>query len=147
VTIDDLFLPDHVERFSDLVDRTLSADRSPGVYVFAAAEPFDLPEGWSDILYIGSTGFRSLHERMNDYVREALLYPNPVYRRGAERKIAAFFAEHDDLRLAWVPEASKEDAEQYEEELLRLFVGEHGGRPPFNLRGGWVGGKPSSPRR
>jgi hypothetical protein len=138
VSIDDLFQPRDIERFSNLVDQgTHSVDRSPGVYVFSAGELFERRAGASDILYIGSAGHRSLRERINDYVREAKRYPNPVYRPGAERLIAEFFAESDDLvLLGWWAEASKEDAKESEDELLRLFVRDHGERPPFNLRGG-----------
>jgi excinuclease UvrABC nuclease subunit len=105
-----------------------AAPKSVGVYAIRRDTSFSRIRGASDILYVGSAANqKGLHGRIGQY-----LSPGPT--QWTNKRILALVAETTNYRISWLVTETIAKAKALEQELLELYLQEHGELPPQNLR-------------
>lgn len=105
-----------------------SVPKTFGVYVIRRDKPFSRVRGTSDILYIGSAANQQgLHGRTGQYFS-----PGPT--QWTNKRILALVGDSTNFQIAWLEAETIAKAKSLEQELLELYLGEHGELPPENLR-------------
>lgn len=105
-----------------------AAPQSVGVYAIRRDTSFSQARGASDILYVSSAANqKGLYGRIGQY-----LSPGPT--QWTNKRILALVAEMIIFEISWLVTDTIANSKALEQELLELYLHEHGELPPENMR-------------